>query len=53
MDTSTAIATDAMLDEFDLDITFVESGLEGAGAGSDPCTGDGCGGTEDSAGVTC
>jgi protein-L-isoaspartate(D-aspartate) O-methyltransferase len=39
--------------ELDLDVSFAESGLAVVGAGSADCTGDGCGGTEDSAGVTC
>lgn len=43
----------APVDEFDLDVSFVESELGLPEASSDPCTGDNCGGTADSAGVTC
>ncbi|GII96366.1 hypothetical protein [Sinosporangium siamense] len=43
----------ADLTDFDLDVTFVDSGLEVTGADSADCTADGCGGTDESAGVTC
>jgi hypothetical protein len=47
------VTADQMRGEFDLDLTFIETGDLADDAGSDPCTGDGCGGTGDSAGVTC
>lgn len=40
-------------DELDLDVSFVESGFEVAGVASEDCTSDNCGGTDESAGVTC
>lgn len=40
-------------DEFDLDVTFIESAVEAPEARSNPCTGDNCGGTNESACVTC
>ncbi|MFD0772321.1 hypothetical protein ACFQZ2_00080 [Streptomonospora algeriensis] len=40
-------------DELDLDVSFVESGLQAAGIASEDCTSDNCTGTKDSAGVTC
>lgn len=40
-------------DELDLDVSFVESGLEVAVVDSDTCTDDNCGSVEESAGVTC
>ncbi|MBL7516971.1 hypothetical protein I6A84_02210 [Frankia sp. CNm7] len=40
--------------EFDLDVTIVSSGVPvAAGFDSEPCSGDNCTGTGDSAGVTC
>lgn len=42
MDAATPSTTD---DELDLDVTFVESGLEVAGIDSDECTSDNCGDT--------
>lgn len=39
--------------EFDLDLSIIDTGEVADAAGSDPCTGDGCGGTGASAGVTC
>jgi len=62
METSTATAisgsvcsADASLQDavFDLDVTIVSSGLAAAGFSSEDCTGDGCGGTDASACVTC
>jgi FxLD family lantipeptide len=39
--------------EFDLDISFVASGLTAAGFESEDCTSDNCGGTDESACTTC
>ncbi len=39
--------------ELDLDVRFADVGLEVPGVASEDCTGDGCGGTDDSAGTTC
>jgi len=39
--------------EFDLDVTIVAAGVPIAGFDSEPCSGDNCTGTGDSAGVTC
>lgn len=39
--------------EFDLDVSIVATGMPATVFGSEDCTGDGCTGTEDSAGVTC
>jgi len=39
--------------EFDLDITFLASGMQASGYASEDCTGDGCGSTNESAGTTC
>jgi FxLD family lantipeptide len=47
------VAADNTRSEFDLDLSIVETGDVAGAAGSEPCTGDGCGGTGDSAGVTC
>lgn len=53
MGTATTPTPTPTVDEFDLDASFVESELGVPEAGSDPCTGDNCGRTADSAGVTC
>lgn len=54
METTTVpVAADSTRGEFDLDLSIVETGDIADAAGSEPCTGDGCGGTGDSAGVTC
>lgn len=42
MDANMPSSTD---DEFDLDVSFVESGLEVAGVASEDCTSDNCGDT--------
>jgi len=47
------IAQSATYDDLDLDVSFTDSGLAVTGIDSADCTGDGCGGTDDSAGVTC
>lgn len=51
MDSSTAPTTPES--EYDLDISIVESGVRVSGADTEDCTSDNCGGTADSAGVTC
>jgi hypothetical protein len=42
-----------MDDALDLDVAFTEVGVTVVGVASEDCTGDGCGGTDESAGVTC
>ncbi|WP_256447215.1 hypothetical protein [Acrocarpospora catenulata] len=39
--------------DLDLDVRFTRYSTPAARVASEDCTGDGCGGTEDSAGVTC
>jgi hypothetical protein len=51
--TKVQVGADSTRGEFDLDLSIVDTGDFADAAGSDPCTGDGCGGTGDSAGVTC
>jgi hypothetical protein len=39
--------------DLDLDVRFTRANVTAARVDSEDCTGDGCGGTDDSAGVTC
>ncbi|MGP3959735.1 hypothetical protein ACTWPT_27360 [Nonomuraea sp. 3N208] len=39
--------------DLDLDVQFTGASVTAAAVASEDCTGDGCGGTDDSAGVTC
>lgn len=45
--------TSATEDALDLDVSFVETGVHAPGVASEDCTSDNCGGTDESAGVTC